>query len=76
MRTLIEFVARSLVDDPSAVQVQEVQTDPTIVYRLRVAPEDVGKVIGKHGRTAHSLRLLLQAAAARSGRRAVLEIQE
>lgn len=76
MRRLVEFVARSLVDDPSAVQVQELRSDPAVVYQLRVAPQDVGKVIGKHGRTAHSLRLLMQAAGSRTGRRAVLEIQE
>lgn len=76
MRELIEFVARSLVDDPSAVEVRELQKDPTLVYQLQVAPNDVGKVIGKHGRTAHSLRLLLSASAARAGRKAVLEIKE
>lgn len=76
MRDLIEFVARGLVDDPGAVRVEEVPGTPTHVYRLRVAPADVGKVIGKHGRTAQSLRLLLAASAARGGERAVLEIQE
>jgi len=76
MRGLIEFVARGLVDDPAAVVVEESHGQPTVVYRLRVAPDDVGKVIGKHGRTAHALRLLLQASAARTRQRAVLEIQE
>jgi len=76
MRDLIEFVARSLVDDPAAVEVRVLQSEPTLVYQLHVAAHDVGKVIGKHGRTAHSLRLLLSATAARSGRRAVLEIKE
>jgi uncharacterized protein len=76
MRELIEFVARSLVDDPAAVEVREAQSLPATVYQLRVATADVGKVIGKHGRTAHALRLLLAAAAARDQRRAVLEIQE
>jgi predicted RNA-binding protein YlqC (UPF0109 family) len=76
MRELIEFVARGLVDDPAAVVVEEALGQPTIVYRLRVAPDDVGKVIGKHGRTAHALRLLLQASAARTRQRAALEIQE
>ena len=72
MRELLEFVARALVDDPAAVEVRELQSEPTLVYQLQVAPSDVGKVIGKHGRTAHSLRLLLSASAARVGRRAVL----
>jgi predicted RNA-binding protein YlqC (UPF0109 family) len=76
MRALVELVARSLVDEPAAVRVEEVPGDATTVYRLRVAPADVGKVIGKHGRTAHALRMLLGAAAARGGRRAVLEIEE
>ncbi len=76
MRPLLEFVARALVDDPGAVEVHEVRPGPTTVYRLRVAAADVGKVIGKHGRTAQALRLLLAATAARDGRRAVLEIEE
>jgi predicted RNA-binding protein YlqC (UPF0109 family) len=76
MRGLIEFVARSLVDDPAAVSVHETQAESTSVYRLQVATADVGKVIGKHGRTAHALRLLLAASAARTRRRAVLEIKE
>jgi predicted RNA-binding protein YlqC (UPF0109 family) len=76
MRQLLEFVARSLVDDPAAVEVREAQSQPALVYQLRVASGDIGKVIGKHGRTAHALRLLLAATAARDNRRAVLEIQE
>ncbi len=76
MRELVEFVARSLVDDPAAVEVRVLQSEPTVVYQLQVAAHDVGKVIGKHGRTAHSLRMLLSATAARAGRRAVLEIKE
>ena len=76
MRELIEYVARSLVDEPAAVEVREVRTSPTIVYQLQVATSDVGKVIGKHGRTAQSLRLLLSATAARTGCKAVLEIKE
>jgi len=76
MRALLEFVARSLVDEPAAVQVRERRSDATVVYELSVARADVGKVIGKHGRTAHALRLLLAAAAQRQGCRAVLEIKE
>ena len=76
MRPFLEFVTRSLVDDPGAVEIEAVFSQATVVYRLRVAPPDVGKVIGKNGRTAHALRLLLQAAAARTRQRAVLEIQE
>lgn len=76
MRELIEFVARSLVDEPAAVRVAERRTANTLVYELQVAREDVGKVIGKHGRTAHALRLLLSAAAQRQDCKAVLEIKE
>ena len=76
MRALIEFVARSLVDDPAAVRVQERRGEAAVVYELSVARDDVGKVIGKHGRTAHALRLLLAAAAQRQGGKAVLEIKE
>ena len=76
MRNLVEFVARSLVEDPGAVQVHEVHAAPAVVYQLRVAPGDVGRIIGKHGRTAQALRILLAASAARSGQRAALEIQE
>jgi len=76
MRELIEFVARSLVDEPGAVQVQERHTEGAVVFELRVAGPDVGKVIGKHGRTAHALRLLLAASAQRRGTKAVLEIKE
>jgi predicted RNA-binding protein YlqC (UPF0109 family) len=76
MRELIEFVARSLVDDPASVRVHEQKTETTTVYQLQVARDDVGKVIGKHGRTAHALRLLLSASAQRRGCKAVLEIKE
>jgi predicted RNA-binding protein YlqC (UPF0109 family) len=78
MRELLEFVTRSLVDDPAAVELRESQSQaqPAVVFQLRVATNDIGRVIGKHGRTAHALRLLLAAAAARDNRRAVLEIQE
>lgn len=76
MRALIEYVARVLADDPAAVAVEESRTAQAVVFRVRVAPADVGKLIGKHGRTAQALRVLLGAAAARSGARAVLEIEE
>jgi hypothetical protein len=76
MRRLVEFVARSLVDDPGAVDVREVRSETTTVYQLHVGAPDVGRVIGKHGRTAQALRVLISAGAARDGRRAVLEIKE
>jgi len=76
MKELIEYIAKSLVDNPDDVTVKEVEGEKTTVYELRVGPGDLGKVIGKHGRTARSIRTLLNAAATKSGRRAVLEILE
>ncbi len=74
MKELIEFLARSLVDDPDAVQVKEEQEGDRIVFRLFVADDDMGKVIGKQGRIANAMRDLLKVAAARQGARARLEI--
>lgn len=76
MRDLVEYIAKALVDDPSQVSVEEVLGQKTTVYRLRVADQDIGKVIGKEGRTARSIRALLSAAAAKAHKRAVLEIVE
>ena len=76
MKELIEYIAKSLVDNPDDVTVKEVEGEKTTVYELRVGPGDLGKVIGKHGRTARSIRTLLNAAATKSGKRAVLEILE
>ena len=74
MKELIEFLARSLVDDPEAVRVEEEQDEDRIVLRLYVAEGDMGKVIGKQGRIANAMRDLLKVAAARQGTRASLEI--
>lgn len=76
MKELIEFIAKSLVDNPDAVTVTEVDGEKATVFELRVGKGDLGKVIGKQGRTARSMRTLLNAAASRSGKRAVLEILE
>jgi predicted RNA-binding protein YlqC (UPF0109 family) len=76
MKELIEYIARALVDNPDHVQVKEVEGEKTTVYELRVGEGDLGKVIGKHGRTARSIRTLLNAAATKVGKRAVLEILE
>ena len=73
-RELIEFIARSLVDEPDAVQVNVIEGEQSIILELRVGSQDVGKVIGKHGRIAKELRTVLSAATSRSGRRVVLEI--
>jgi uncharacterized protein len=74
MRDLIEYVAQSLVTQPDQVQVTELDDNGVLVYQLQVAPEDVGKVIGRQGRIANALRALIKVASVRQGRRAILEI--
>jgi len=75
MRKLVEYIAQSLVDDPSAVQVREVRNDRSaLVLELHVAPDDFGKVIGRQGRVARAMRTLLRAGGAREGRHTSLEI--
>jgi predicted RNA-binding protein YlqC (UPF0109 family) len=76
LRDLIEYIARSLVDSPDEVKVTEIEGEQTAVLELKVAKEDLGKVIGKQGRTARAMRTLLGAASAKVKRRAVLEIIE
>ena len=76
MKDLIEFIARSLVDDPTQVEVSQVQHGSNVEIRLSVAKEDMGRVIGKYGRVANSMRALLRVSAAREGRRASLDILE
>lgn len=74
LRELIEYVARELVDNPDAVWVEKMERGNTTIYHLHVAPEDVGRVVGRGGRTADALRALLRAAAKRTVGRVVLEI--
>ncbi len=76
MQELVEFVAKSLVDHPDKVEVREIEGEKTTVIELKVAPEDLGKVIGRQGRTARAIRTLLSAVARKSNKRAVLEILE
>lgn len=76
MRLLIEYIAKTLVDTPGEVSVQEVQDGDTTVLELRVAPGDVGRVIGKQGRTARALRTVLSASGMKLDRRFALEILE
>jgi predicted RNA-binding protein YlqC (UPF0109 family) len=76
MRELIEYIARALVDNPEMVQVSEVEGNQTSVLELKVAKEDLGKVIGKQGRTARAMRTILSAASAKVRKRTVLEIIE
>jgi predicted RNA-binding protein YlqC (UPF0109 family) len=76
MKELIKFIAQSLVDNPDEVQVTEIQGEQTSVIELKVAKEDLGKVIGKQGRTARAMRTILSAASTKIRKRAVLEIIE
>ncbi|MEW6337318.1 MAG: KH domain-containing protein [Acidobacteriota bacterium] len=76
MKQLVEQIARALVDQPDLVQVREVEGEQTTVLELRVAPEDLGKVIGRQGKTARAMRTLLAAAGMKIRKRFVLEILE
>jgi len=76
IRTLVTEIAQALVDDPAAVKVEVILEQDTAVLRLEVAPSDVGKVIGKQGRTARSLRTILGAASMKHRRRFALDIVE
>ncbi|MGI6434251.1 MAG: KH domain-containing protein [Syntrophomonadaceae bacterium] len=74
MKELVGFIAKLLVDKPDEVDVQERENDNSVIIELRVAPEDMGKVIGKQGKIAKSIRTLTKAAAAKEGKRVVVEI--
>jgi len=76
MKELVQYLARSLVNNPEAVEVKETQDDTVSVLELRVAKEDLGRIIGKQGRTAKSIRTILNAAASKANRKVVLEIVE
>ena len=76
MKDLIAFIAKALVDKPEEVVVREIVGQQISVIELKVAKEDLGKVIGKHGRTAEAMRTLLAAASAKIKRRSVLELLE
>ena len=76
LRDLIDFMAKSLVDHPDEVEVTEVAGEQTTVVELKVSKEDLGKVIGKQGRTARAMRTILNAASTKLEKRSVLEIVE
>jgi len=76
MKQLIEYIARALVDNPEAVDVSEISGEQTSVIELKVAKDDLGKVIGKQGRTARAMRTILSAASTKIKKRSVLEIIE
>jgi hypothetical protein len=73
-KEMVEFIARSLVDDPDGVVVNLIEGEKSTILELKVSQEDIGKVIGKHGRIAKAIRTLLSAAATKTGKRVVLEI--
>jgi predicted RNA-binding protein YlqC (UPF0109 family) len=74
MKQLIEEIVKTLVDHPEQVVVQEVAGQQSIVYEIKVDPADIGKVIGKQGKTANAIRFLIRAAAAKNGKNAVINI--
>lgn len=76
MKELVEYIAKALVDEPDQVRVTEIEGERITVIELRVAPSDLGKVIGKQGRTARSIRTILNAVATKLRKRVVLEILE
>jgi predicted RNA-binding protein YlqC (UPF0109 family) len=76
MRDLVEFLVRALVDDPNAVSVEELETNGDIVLEVRVAEDDLGRVIGREGRVANAIRTIAKAAATVEGGRVMVEIVE
>lgn len=74
MKELVELLAKSLVDDPDKVEVREIDSERSTIIELQVAPDDMGKVIGKQGKIARAIRTLTKAAAAKEGKRVVVEI--
>ena len=76
MKAFIEYVAKALVDHPEEVDVREIDSERAVIFELRLNQADIGKVIGKSGRTITAIRTLLTSAAAKQGKRAMLEIIE
>ncbi|WP_125153755.1 KH domain-containing protein [Clostridium rectalis] len=74
MKELVEIIAKSLVDNPEMVQVNEIVGEQSVILELKVAPEDMGKVIGKQGRIAKAIRTVVKAAAIKENKRVVVEI--
>lgn len=76
MKELVQYLAKSLVNNPDAVEVAESEVEDAAVFELKVAKDDLGRIIGKQGRTARSIRTILNAAASKTSRKVVLEILE
>ncbi len=73
-KELVEYMVKSLVDNPEQVEINEIEGEKSTILELRVTKEDIGKVIGKHGRIARAIRTIINASATKSGKRVVLEI--
>ncbi len=73
-RELVEYIVKSLVDHPDQVEIREIEGEKSTILELRVPKDDIGKVIGKHGRIARAIRTVMSAASIKSGKRVVLEI--
>ncbi len=76
MKAFVEFVVKELVDHPEQVLVKEIDGERVVIFEVHLAPDDVGKVIGRNGRTISAIRMLLSSAAAKNNKRAMLEIIE
>jgi predicted RNA-binding protein YlqC (UPF0109 family) len=74
MKELVEYIAKALADEPTLVQVSEIEGESSLILELRVGPEDMGRIIGKGGRTANAMRTLVRVLAAKQGKRVTLEI--
>jgi len=74
VRELVSFLAKALVDNPDQVEVREIEGEKAVIYEVRVAPDDMGKIIGKQGRIVKAMRTVVKAAAAREGKRVMVEI--
>ncbi|OPZ63723.1 MAG: hypothetical protein BWY85_01552 [Firmicutes bacterium ADurb.Bin506] len=76
LSSLVSYMASHLVDQPELVNVKQIEADDSVILEIRVAPDDMGKVIGRHGRVARALRTVTKAIAVRQGKRAMVEIVE
>jgi hypothetical protein len=74
MKDLVDYIAKALADNPDQVQVSEIEGENSLILELRVAPEDMGRIIGRDGRTANAMRTLVRVLAAKQGKRVTLEI--
>jgi len=76
VRELVEYLVKALVDNPEQAKVTEVEGEQSVIYEVRVAPEDMGKIIGKQGRIAKAIRTIVRAACVKNGKKAIVEILE